>query len=161
RKARPDVVFNLFEGLPDWGDTEAYCVGLLEWLGIPYTGCPIQPILLARNKPLAKKLFRGARLPTPDYFLIDEVPVLECPFDWPVSVKPSDQDASVGVDQAGVVTSREALSGRGAYRLDQYGPPVLAEEYIPGREFCVGMVEAPDLRCLPIAEMAFTGEEEP
>ena len=39
RKARPDVVFNLFEGLPDSGETEAYAVGLLEWLGMPYTGC--------------------------------------------------------------------------------------------------------------------------
>src|ERR1700716_4162639 len=44
RKARPDVVFNLFEGLPDWGDTEAFAVGVLEWLGVPYTGCPLQPL---------------------------------------------------------------------------------------------------------------------
>src|SRR4051794_31938600 len=38
RRARPDVVFNLFDGLPDWGDTEAFAVGVLEWLGLPYTG---------------------------------------------------------------------------------------------------------------------------
>src|SRR4051812_22823765 len=38
RRARPDAVFNLFEGLPDWGDTEAFAVGVLEWLGLPYTG---------------------------------------------------------------------------------------------------------------------------
>src|SRR5689334_22549479 len=42
RKARPDAVFNLFEGLPDWSDTEAYTVGVLEWLGVPFTGCPLQ-----------------------------------------------------------------------------------------------------------------------
>jgi D-alanine-D-alanine ligase len=159
RKARPDVVFNLFEGLPDWGDTEAYCVGLLEWLGVPHTGCPVQPILLARNKPLAKKLFRGARLPTPDAFTLDAVPVADCPLDWPVILKPSNQDASVGVDQGSVVTSLEALNDRAAYLLDNYGPPVLAEEYIPGREFSVGVVEAPDLRCLPVAEMEFVDVE--
>src|SRR5205807_1505210 len=71
RKARPDVVFNLFEGLPEWGDTEAFCVGMLEWLGIPYTGCPLQPVALARNKPLAKQLFRGAGLPTADSFTVE------------------------------------------------------------------------------------------
>src|SRR4051794_4799426 len=59
REARPDVVFNLFEGLPDWGDTEAFAVGLLEWLGLPYTGCPFQPLCLARHKPLTKHLLRG------------------------------------------------------------------------------------------------------
>src|SRR4051794_41421156 len=54
RRAKPDVVFNLFEGLPDWGDTEAFAVGVLEWLGLPYTGCPLQPLALARHKPLTK-----------------------------------------------------------------------------------------------------------
>ncbi len=155
RKARPDVVFNLFEGLPDWGDTEAYAVGLLEWLRVPYTGCPIQPLLLARNKPLTKKLLRGARLPTPEGLTIDELPVRSCPLTWPVILKPSNQDASVGVDQASVVTSLRALNERAAYLLENYGPPVLAEEFIQGREFCVGLVEGPELRSLPVAEIEF------
>jgi D-alanine-D-alanine ligase len=157
RKARPDVVFNLFEGLPDWGDTEAYAIGLLEWLRVPYTGCPLQPILLARDKPLTKKLLRGAKLPTPDGFTIDELPVSHCPLDWPVILKPSNQDASVGVDQASVVTDLDALNDRAAYLLENFGPPVLAEEFIDGREFCLGLVEMPELVCLPVAEIEFTG----
>jgi D-alanine-D-alanine ligase len=155
RRARPDVVFNLFEGLPDWGDTEAYAVGLLEWLGLPYTGCPLQPIQIARNKPLAKKLFRGAKLPTPEFVSLDAAPVAELPLDWPVILKPANQDASVGIDQGSVVTRLDAFNDRLAYLLDTYGPPVLAEEFVTGREFAVGLVEAPELRCLPIAEMQF------
>ena len=158
RKARPDVVFNLFEGLGDWGETEAYAVGLLEWLDIPYTGCPLQPTVLARNKPLAKKLFVGARLPTAPAVTIDELPVTELPLAWPVILKPATQDASIGIDQNSVVTNLEALKQRAAYLLEAYGPPVLAEEYIDGREFCVGMIEAPDLRCLPVTEMDFRCE---
>src|SRR5262249_38514551 len=42
RTHRPDVVFNLFEGLADQGETEAQVAGILEWLGIPFTGCPFQ-----------------------------------------------------------------------------------------------------------------------
>src|SRR5581483_2734011 len=125
RKARPHVVFNLFEGLPDWGDTEAFVVGALEWLGVPYTGCPLQPICLARHKQMTKQLLRGAGLPTPDFFVVDALPVPECPIDWPVIVKPSNQDASVGLDQGSVVTDQEALDRRVAYLLDEYGPPVL------------------------------------
>ncbi len=155
RRAKPDVVFNLFEGLPDWGDTEAYAVGVLEWLGLPYTGCPLQPICLARHKPLTKHLLRGARLPTPDFFVVDRLPVGDCPLAWPVIVKPSNQDASVGLDQGSVVSSQAALEQRAGLILDEYGPPVLVEEFVPGREFNVGVVEAPDLRVLPLSEIKF------
>src|SRR4051812_25452353 len=37
---RPDVVFNLFEGLADDNGTEAHAAGVLEWMGIPFTGSP-------------------------------------------------------------------------------------------------------------------------
>src|SRR5262249_24605019 len=44
---RPDVVFNLFEGLPDQGITEAFVAGLLEWSGVPFTGSPFATLPLA------------------------------------------------------------------------------------------------------------------
>src|SRR5262249_28377197 len=47
RRHRPDVVFNLFEGLADHYETEAVAAGLLDWLGIPYTGCPFQTLAIA------------------------------------------------------------------------------------------------------------------
>src|SRR5262245_19800557 len=56
RDLRPDVVFNLFEGLADHSYTEAHVAGLLDWLGVPYTGCPYQTLCLARSKHLTKHL---------------------------------------------------------------------------------------------------------
>src|SRR5262249_57165924 len=44
RELEPDVVFNLFEGLADQYSTEAHVAGLLDWLGVPYTGCPCQTL---------------------------------------------------------------------------------------------------------------------
>src|SRR5262245_22311543 len=38
RRRRPDVVFNLFEGIHNRGETEPTAAGILEWLGIPFTG---------------------------------------------------------------------------------------------------------------------------
>src|SRR5437868_2814220 len=55
-KQRPDVVFNLFEGLADFADTEAHVAGILEWFGIPFTGSPSKTLLLARDKALTKRL---------------------------------------------------------------------------------------------------------
>jgi D-alanine-D-alanine ligase len=126
---------------------------------VPYTGCPFQPLCLARHKPLTKQLLRGARLPTPDFFVVDLLPVVDCPLAWPVIVKPSNQDASVGLDQGSVVTSQDELERRVASLLDDYGPPVLVEEFVPGREFNVGVVEAPELRVLPISEIEFVSDD--
>src|SRR5689334_20823902 len=106
REHRPDVVFNLFEGTADHGNTEAYVAGLLDWVGVPFTGSPFQTLCLARSKHLTKHLFQGAGLPTPEFFVVEEPPVPECRLEWPVIVKPAQQDASVGLDQGSVVTDQ-------------------------------------------------------
>jgi D-alanine-D-alanine ligase len=156
KKRRPDVVFNLFEGLADHGDTEAYVAGLLEWLDVPYTGCPFRTLSVARHKHVTKLLLQGAGLPTAPFFVVEDVPVTENALGWPVIVKPADQDASVGLDQGSVVTDQQKLSERVAYLLETYGGPVLVEQFIRGREFNVGVVEAPELRVLPVSEILFT-----
>ncbi len=156
RRERPDVVFNLFEGLADQSDTEAHAAGVLDWLGVPYTGSPFLTLCLARNKHLTKFLLQGAGLPTPSFQVIDELPVPECPLGWPVIVKPGTQDASVGLDQGSVVTDQRRLEERVATLLEAYGPPVLVEQFIRGRELNVGLIEAPGLQVLPISEILFT-----
>lgn len=159
RAERPDVIFNLFEGTGDDGNTEAYVAGLLEWLDLPFTGSPFQTLALARHKHLTKSLLRGAGLPTPAFFVVEDLPVAQCPLDWPVIVKPAAQDASVGLDQGSVVTNQQRLHERVVALLNNYGPPVLVEQFIPGRELNVALIEAPELRTLPISEVLFTDKD--
>jgi D-alanine-D-alanine ligase len=159
RELRPDVVFNLFEGLADSTETEAHVAGILEWLEIPYTGCPYQTLCLARSKHLTKHVLMGAGLPTARFFVVDDVPVETCPLDWPLIVKPAAQDASVGVDQGSVVTDIDRLNDRVAYLLENYGPPVLIEEFIRGREFSIGVVETSELLVLPVSEILFVEKD--
>jgi D-alanine-D-alanine ligase len=155
RRSKPDAVFNLFEGTGDDGSNEAAVAGILEWMGIPFTGCPSQAMMVARNKPLAKRLLRGARLPTPEFEVVEDLRSYRCRLDWPVIIKPAMQDASVGVDQGSVVSDNSSLLERVTLLLEQYGPPALIERFIPGREFNVGIVEIPALRSLPVAEIEF------
>jgi D-alanine-D-alanine ligase len=160
RDPRPDAVFNLFEGTADQGHTdESAAASLLEWFGVPFTGCPAQALRVARAKHLAKYLFQGAGLPTPEFFVVQESPVPDCPIDWPVIVKPALEDASVGLDQGSVVTSQPQLNERVAHVLQTYGPPVLVEKFIRGREFNVGLIEAPDLKVLPVSEVEFVDKD--
>jgi D-alanine-D-alanine ligase len=156
---QPDVVFNLFEGLADRSGTEAHVAGMLEWLGIPFTGSPSPSLCLAHSKHLTKHLLQGAGLPTPDFFVVEDLPAPACPIPWPVIVKPAQQDASVGLDQGSVVTDQARLEKRVASLLEMYGPPVLVEQFIYGRELNVGLIEAPDLRILPVSEVLFVDRE--
>jgi len=152
---QPDAVFNFYEGAADRIETEDYMAALMEWLGIPFTGSSFRTLGLARNKHLAKLLLRGGGLPTPEFLVVHALPVPPCPIAWPVIVKPAGQDASVGVDQGSVVQDQESLSKRVADLLHRYGPPVLVEAFVAGREFNVGVVEFPTLHALPIAEIVF------
>jgi D-alanine-D-alanine ligase len=155
KRLKPDVVMNVFEGLPEMGQTEAFAAGILEWMGVPYTGCPFQCLVLARDKVLTKRIFVTAGLPTPKFALVESTPAPPCRLRWPVIVKPSNQDASVGVHQASVCTNQQAYAKQVDYVLSEFGPPALAEEFIDGREFNVGLLENPDLVVLPPWEMKF------
>src|SRR6185436_12587109 len=43
---QPDVIFNLFEGTGDCGESEAFVAGILRWMNIPFTGCPVETLCL-------------------------------------------------------------------------------------------------------------------
>ncbi|MFQ3593328.1 MAG: hypothetical protein SNJ82_09105 [Gemmataceae bacterium] len=151
----PDVVVNLFEGTPDNNANEMYAAGILEWLGISYTGCPFQTLVLARSKHQAKRLFHAEGIPTAAYFVVEDGKVTSNPLRYPCIVKPTQQDASVGVDQASVVTTFEQLQARVRFLYEQFAQPVLVEEYIPGREITLALVEIPQLTLLPGTEVLF------
>jgi D-alanine-D-alanine ligase len=88
--------------------------------------------------------------------VVSKFPLHGAAVPWPVIVKPARRDASEGIDQGSVVTAPAALARRVAELLEQYGPPVLIEQFIPGREFTVALIETPELMPLPIAEVQFT-----
>src|SRR5260370_32024489 len=121
-------------------------------------GCPDNAMEWARRKHVTKFLLQGAGLPTAPFFVVEEMPAPENPLGWPVIVKPANQDASVGLDQGSVVSDQERLARRVAQLLERYGPPVLVEQFVPGRELNVGLIEAPDLRVLPISEILFVDQ---
>ncbi len=156
----PDAVFNLYEGTASWGDAEAYICGILELLRVPYTGCPPKPLMLCRSKPLTKQLLMGSGLPTAPFFTVPSDTIPACPLDFPVIVKPGMEDASVGIDQCSVVQSQQELERRVDYLRRTYGPVVLAEQFVYGREFNVAVVELDGVaKTLPFSEILFVPPE--
>jgi D-alanine-D-alanine ligase len=150
-----DVVFNLFEGLADDPQSEVEAAELLEQMPIPFTGSPSRSLERALNKHLAKQCLQAAGLPTPWFRVATEPPPRDAVAPWPVIVKPARRDASEGIDQQSVVTNSVELAQRVDDVLQQYGQPVLVEQFLTGREFTVSLIEAPHLMALPITEILF------
>ena len=161
----PDAVFNLFEGLANRTATEISVAALLEWLDVPFSGSPSTAIALGRDKIRTKYLLQAAGLPTSAFAVAYEPGPVHWAGPWPVIVKPACQDSSVGIEQASVVSNRSELEERVAAVLDAFGPPVLIEEFIGGREFHVNMRDVPDddgqpsvRELIPLAEIRFDYE---
>ena len=157
----PLAVFNLFEGLATHPATEVSVASMLEWVNVPFTGCRSAALSLGRDKVRVKHLLAAARISTPPYLVVDGPgPVPAWRGGWPAIVKPANQDASIGIDQGSVVTTREELLARVEFVLGRHGGPVLVERFVTGRELLVHVFEdGPDrtVTVLPPAEIAYTG----
>ncbi|MFL5402087.1 MAG: hypothetical protein ACJ8BF_04645 [Gemmatimonadales bacterium] len=150
RLRRADLVFNLCEGINGHARYEDLVVGTLELTGVPFTGCRTWPTSLCHRKHVANTLLSAAGVPVPAFTLAqaNKTPV---EFPLPAIVKPAAEDASVGIDNGAVCTSKRALKRRVAQMLEQFDE-VLIQEYVAGREFNVGFIGR---RMLPLAEVRF------
>ncbi|MDQ3223840.1 MAG: ATP-grasp domain-containing protein [Gemmatimonadota bacterium] len=150
RVRRADLVFNLCEGINGHARFEDFVVGTLELTGVPFTGCRTWPTSVCHRKHVANTLLSSAGLPVPAYMLA-QANKTPAEFPLPAIVKPAAEDASVGIDNGSVCTSKRALKKRVAQMLELF-EEVLVQEYVPGREFNIGFVGK---RMLPIAEIRF------
>jgi D-alanine-D-alanine ligase len=150
RVRRADLVFNLCEGINGYARFEDFVVGTLELTGVPFTGCRTWPTAVCHRKHVANTLLSTAGVPVPA-FTLAQANKAPAEFPLPAIVKPAAEDASVGIDNGSVCTSKRALKRRVAQMLEQFDE-VLVQEYVAGREFNVGFVGK---RMLPIAEIRF------
>jgi D-alanine-D-alanine ligase len=155
RVRRADLVFNLCEGINGHARYEDYIVGTLELTGVPFTGCRHWATTIAHRKHVANTLLSAAGVPVPP-FVLAQGNKAPAEFPLPAIVKPAAEDASVGIDNGAVCTSKRALKKRVALMLEQFDE-VLVQEYVAGREFNVGFVGR---RMLPMAEIRFEGMPE-
>lgn len=121
------------------GGEDGALQGLLQWLGVPYTGSGVMASALAMDKVRSKHLFRAVGIPTPDYAVartLDEASVAAEQVGFPLIIKPSGQGSSVGMSK---VFERSELNDAVEVAL-QYGDTVLLETCINGDEFTVAVL---------------------
>jgi D-alanine-D-alanine ligase len=138
RAAEIDVAFIALHGrMGEDGKVQ----GLLEVMGVPYTGSGVLASALAMNKPFANKLFRLHNLGSvPGYTVraADTARALELhgDFGFPCVAKPACGGSSVGVS---IVRRSEDLPSAVANAC-RFGGEALVERYLKGREITVGIL---------------------
>jgi D-alanine-D-alanine ligase len=146
REARPDICFNIAEGIS--GDArEAQVPALLELLGIPYTGSRVLTNGISLDKTLTKRIWRDRRLPVAPFqeFATGEEP-LRPELKFPLFVKPAREGTGMGVDTKAIVKNEKELRERAQYIVNTYQQPALVETFLPGREFTVGILGRSDAK---------------
>ena len=120
--------------------------GVLDWLGIPYTGSGVLASALAMDKVRTKRLWAAEGLPTAPYAVLDQKTDLAAVakrLGTPLFVKPASEGSSVGMSKV-----RTAGDLEEAYALAvNYDPVVLAEKFIDGPELTAAILGE---RVLPI-----------
>jgi D-alanine-D-alanine ligase len=123
--------------------------GVLEWLGIPYTGSGVLASALAMDKLRTKRIWHAEKLPTPPYAVLDKDSDLRAVakrLGMPLMVKPASEGSSIGMSK---VTRAAALDE--AYALAaNYDRIVIAEKFVEGTELTVGILGE---RALPIIKL--------
>ena len=156
--AAPDVVVNLVETVErSMRGTDAAPL-LLAKLGIPFTGSSAQALRNSTNKLLAKRILVDAGLPTPPFWLRDDLRCAGSMVAGRWIVKSVWEHGSVGLEESSVIDTGSAaeLSDAITARLDDLGGAGYAEAYIDGREFNVALLQCEaGIKVLPIAETAF------
>lgn len=150
RDGRVDRVFNILHGTRGGGE-DGVLQGLLDALGVPYTGTGVLGAALSMDKIRSKQVWQALGLPTPDYRVLrpgDDVAAAAAELGLPVIVKPAREGSSVGVSRVHVEADLEQAVALAA----RYDGELLMERLIEGDEFTIAILDGealPSIRIVP------------
>jgi len=153
-KLRPDFVFNGCESFAGDSRMESAVASLLELLRLPYTGNGPLTLALAQDKALAKELLRARGLPVARWAVLARADdPLPPDLALPLFVKTRFEDASHGISARNVCHTADEVQHGAAGLIQAWRQDCLVEEFLPGREFNIGVLF--DGQVLPLAEIEY------
>jgi D-alanine-D-alanine ligase len=160
KNAKPDIVFNLCEGVRNLAIHEMHIAGIFELMNVPYTGAGSFALGAALNKARTKEILTYHGIPTARFAMFKSLADFDAAtltLRFPMIVKPSREDASIGIENNSVVRNAESLRARVKIVIELHLQPALVEEYIEGRELNVAIMGTEHPVSLPISEIDFSG----
>ena len=159
RASRPDIVFNIAEGLRG-PNREAHVPAICEFYGVPYSGSDPFSLALCLDKARTKEVLRAHQVPTADWFVIRSPAQLDAPrlatLSFPLFAKPVHEGSSKGITERNFARTPAALVDVVRELLERYQQPVIVEAFLPGAEFTCGVLgNGGSARVLPIVGIDF------
>jgi len=157
-RLHPDVVFNQYDDIVHGALYEMRVAALVRMMGFPMTGSSALALGLCRYKYMAISLLQGAGVPVPpDSRMLERISDVDRHrWKFPAIVHPAQEHAGIGLSRDSVVHSARALKNQVRLILRDYGQAALAQHFLPGREFNIGLLGGRRLRVLPFAEVNYT-----
>ncbi len=137
---RWDLVFNICEGMYGYG-REAVVPAILDVYKIPYTFSDPLTLSLSLHKGITKQIVRDMHIRTPHFFIVeneDDLDKIDMVF--PLFTKPISEGTSKGISSLSKISNKKELVIAASTLLKKFNQPVLVEEFLPGREFTVGLL---------------------
>lgn len=142
----PGLVFNVSYGIQGQA-RYTHVPSILEMVGIPYVGSGPLAHSLALDKVVSKMIFRQHDIPTADFAVLSDSKFELPDVEYPLIVKPKNEAVSFGIR---VVKNERELREAAGVIFDRFKQPVLAEQYIDGREVNVGLIGNPPEAFSPV-----------
>lgn len=140
KEAKVDLVFNIAEGTSGRG-REGQIPSILSFMNIPFSGSDATTLCMALDKALTKRYLQSFAIKSPKSQVIDSYDYhLDSKLKFPLIVKPNCEGSSKGISNLAIVYDKKQLKALISKNIDIYKTAMLAEEYITGREFTVGIV---------------------
>ncbi len=146
----PGMVFNMAYGIQGQ-NRYTHIPAMMEMLGIPYIGSGPAGHAIVQDKVMTKIVLQRNNILTPGFWVFKNADDTFDDLIFPVIVKPKLESTSMGME---VVDNWDDLRIAVAKQIEKYQQDILVEQFIPGREFAVGIIgNSPNLEVLPVVEI--------
>ena len=156
KSSRPDIVFNIAEGI-NGSSRESQIPAILDMLNIPYLGSDALTLGICLDKARTKEILSYYKIPNAKFLVIEKYkPLSNHSFEFPLIVKPISEGSSKGIFSSSLVKNYQELNDEVQRVLNEYNQPALIEEFLPGREFTVAVLgNGSEAETLPIIEILY------
>lgn len=151
---RMGMVFNMAYGIQ--GESRyTHLPAMLEMLGIPYIGSSPSGHALALDKIITKIIMQKHNIPTPNFWVYSSADEDMSDVEFPVIVKPKMEAVSYGLR---IVDNEKDLKEAVKFIIENFQQQALVEQFIRGREFCVGLLGNNPPEAFPVLEIDLEGD---
>ncbi|MGD0342522.1 MAG: hypothetical protein ABSA76_12530, partial [Bacteroidales bacterium] len=135
-----DLVFNIAEGL--YGDgRESVVPAILDQYKIPYVFSGPVILGISLNKYLSRLIVSAAGVPvSPGMLISKKEDIKKCNLEYPLFIKPVSEGTGKGINEKSMLNSFSEMKEMAEWILSRFNQPALVEEYLPGREFTIGVI---------------------